>query len=55
MKPGYREDFAGFVLEKSACGWWVIDPDSPERGDGGWLFSTKTAAMNFVLHNLGGM
>lgn len=55
MKPGYREDFAGFILEKSACGWWVIDPFDPARGDGGWLFSTKGAAMAFVLSALGGM
>jgi hypothetical protein len=47
-----REEVGGFELEKSVCGWWVIDPFDRERS---WLFSTKSAAVHFVFNVLGGM
>ncbi len=47
-----RETVGGFELEKSVCGWWVIDPHDSERN---WLFSTKSSAVWFIFEILGGM
>lgn len=44
-----REEFEGYLLEKSGTGgWWVIDTES-EHGDRQWLFGSKHEAREFVL------
>ncbi len=49
-----REEVGGYLLEKSVCGWWLVDTES-EHGDRQWFFKTKHEAIEFAFDVLGAM
>jgi hypothetical protein len=48
MANAKHEWLEGYLLEKSAAGWWVVDTESV-HGDRQWLFRSIGEARQFIL------